>query len=111
VGSGEDDRRLWLMLGEMKAGIDSANKELAELRTESKSSSNTLHQRITDLATNGCARGAEQDRRIDKLERDNRAIRQGRGKHVLVGTAAGGGIAATFLAIVEAIKAWKSTSP
>ena len=109
MGNVEDSAKLWMLLGEMKAGIDSAIKEVTELRSENKASSNTLHQRITDLATNGCARGAEQDRRIERVERDLRAAKPSKGRQAIFATAAGGGIGGILIGVIEAFRVWKSS--
>jgi len=109
--SGEDDKKLWLMLGEMKAGIENLGKEVSSLRVEAKANADALHERITYLATSGCAKGAEHERRLGVLEKDAKATRRIQRRPILAGSAAGGGIAAVVIAAIEIIKAWKGSTP
>jgi len=108
---GDDDKRLWLMLGEMKAGIENLGKEVGSLRVEARDNAAALHERITDLATTGCAKGAEHERRLGVLEKDVKSTRRIQSKPILAATASGGGIAAVVIAAIEIIKAWKGSTP
>ena len=108
---GEDDKRLWLMLGEMKAGIENLNKEVIALRAEARTNAESLHKRVTDLATDGCARGTEYERRLTAVEKDVRSTRRIQGRPLLAATASGGGIAAAVIAAIEFFKAWKGSTP
>jgi len=109
MGTGEDDKKLWMLLGEMKSGIDSMNAQLSGLRAEQKESTSALHTRITEIATTGCARGNEQDRRLERVERDLRAVKPSKGRHALFATAAGGGVGGILIGVIEAVKAWRGT--
>jgi hypothetical protein len=109
MGTDVDDKKLWMLLGEMKSGIDAMTSQLAGLRSEQKESSSALHARITEIATTGCARGTEQDRRLDRVERELRSARPTKGRQTLFATAAGGGIGGIIIGIFEAFRAWKGT--
>lgn len=109
MGTGEDDKKLWMLLGEMKTGIDNLSAQLAGLRNDHRESTGALHTRITEIATTGCARGNEQDRRLERVERDLRAVKPSKGRHALFATAAGGGVGGILIGLIEAIKAWKGT--
>jgi len=58
-----------------------------------------LDDKVGTLQTSGCAKGGENERRIDKIENEPK-------KKSVHGAVAGGGIAATFIAIAELIRAW-----
>jgi hypothetical protein len=109
MGNVEDSAKLWMLLGEMKSGIDSMNAQVSGLRNEHKESTTTLHARITEIATSGCARGNEQDRRLERMERDLRAAKPSKGRQAIFATAAGGGIGGILIGVIEAFRVWKSS--